>query len=613
MVSLSEIVGTMRPFLLWKLDSMEKHIIIGTAGHIDHGKTWLVRALTGTDTDRLAEEKKRGITIENGFAFLKLPDGEEAGIIDVPGHEKFIKNMLAGAGGIHIAMMVIAADEGVMPQTREHLDILSLLGIRRGVVVITKGDLEWKPGLREEIQAFVTGTFLEKAAVVVTSAMDGSGIEELRRILWQMCLEELPAGNYVQKNTPAISTKERGMQSALEPGNTALTERTAEFRPKVLVLEEKSTGKNCFRLPVDRVFSLKGFGTIVTGTLLDGVLDMDSSAMLYPKAQSVKIRGIQVHGQNVSCAFPGQRVAVNLAGIGKEEISRGEILAAADSMESTMMADVRLKLLKSGHWSLKSGARVHLYHGAAELICKVILFDREVMKPGEEAVVQLRMEQQTAMKAGDHFVIRFYSPVETIGGGVVQNPNAVKRRRKRNQKAEEFFQTGSGADLGKEMPGNGAKPIPTEINKINNIEITGKNDSQNNNNITQNKTTALENTPIFIKIQDLYLNAGFTPPLTDEVKTDFSREKEFSAVFFKMVRSGVLVRYDEKHYMHRDIRKKALDMAVTLYKEKGVIKTGEFRDRLEISRKCAITLLEGFDRDRVTRMINGERILITHS
>ena len=550
---------------------MKRHIIIGTAGHIDHGKTWLVKALTGTDTDRLAEEKKRGITIENGFAFWKLPNGEEAGIIDVPGHEKFIKNMLAGAGGIHIAMLVIAADEGVMPQTREHLDILSLLGIRRGVVVITKGDLEWKPGLREEIQMFVAGTFLEKAAVVVTSAVDERGIEDLRRILWQMCLEETQGGDYAQRNASV----------------------------------------NSFRLPIDRVFSLKGFGTIVTGTLLDGALDMDSSAMLYPKAQLVKVRGIQVHGQNVSRAFPGQRVAVNLAGIGKEEISRGEILAAADSMESTMMADVKLRLLKSGHRSLKSGARVHLYHGAAELICKVILLDREVMKTGEEAVVQLRMEQQTAMKAGDHFVIRFYSPVETIGGGVVENPNALKRKRRRKLGAERRFQTSSDTDLSKEMSGNGAKLVPAQINKTNSIETAGKNYDLNDNNINKNKENELESTPIFIKIQNLYLNSGFIPPLTDEVKSDFSREKEFSAVFFKMVRSGVLVRYDEKHYMHRDIRKKALDMAVTLYKEKGVIKTGEFRDQLGISRKCAITLLEGFDRDRITRMTNGERILIT--
>lgn len=517
---------------------MKKHSIIGTAGHIDHGKTWLVKALTGTDTDRLAEEKKRGITIENGFAFLKLPDGEEAGVIDVPGHEKFIKNMLAGAGGIDIAMLVIAADEGVMPQTREHLDVLSLLGITRGVVVIAKGDLEWKPGLREEIQSLVGGTFLENAAVAVTSAADGKGIEQLCQILWQMCLEKIPPGNDVQKN---------------------------------------ASGKSGFRLPIDRVFSLKGFGTIVTGTLIDGALDMDADAMLYPGDRRVKIRGIQVHGQNVGCAFPGQRVAVNLAGIGKEEISRGEILAAAGSMESTRMADVSLRLLKNSRRSLKNGARVHLYHGAAELICKVILFDREVLKPGEEAVAQLRMEQQTAMKAGDHFIIRFYSPVETIGGGVVRNPNAVKRRRKQKPEAKSNVQIGSGGDLREQR--------------------TVQND---------------ENNPTFIRIQELYLEAGFVPPLTDDVKSDFSHEKEFSAVFFQMVRSGVLVRYDGKHYMHRDIRKKALDMAATLYKENGVIKTGEFRDRLGISRKCAITLLEGFDRDRVTRMTDGERILVSH-
>ncbi len=411
-----------------------KNVILGTAGHIDHGKTTLIKALTGRETDNLKEEKQRGISINLGFTYFDLPSKKRVGIVDVPGHEKFIKNMLAGAGGIHIAMLVIAADEGVMPQTREHLDILSLLGIRRGVVVITKGDLEWKPGLREEIQMFVAGTFLEKAAVVVTSAVDGRGIEDLRRILWQMCLEETQGGDYAQRNASV----------------------------------------NSFRLPIDRVFSLKGFGTIVTGTLLDGALDMDSSAMLYPKAQLVKVRGIQVHGQNVSRAFPGQRVAVNLAGIGKEEISRGEILAAADSMESTMMADVKLRLLKSGHRSLKSGARVHLYHGAAELICKVILLDREVMKTGEEAVVQLRMEQQTAMTAGDHFVIRFYSPVETIGGGVVENPNALKRKRRRKLGAERRFQTSSDTDLSKEMSGNGAKLVPAQINKTNAIALALK-------------------------------------------------------------------------------------------------------------------------------------------
>ena len=526
----------------------KRYRIIGTAGHIDHGKTWLVKALTGTDTDRLAEEKRRGITIENGFAFLKFPDGREAGIIDVPGHERFIKNMLAGAGGIDIAMVVIAVDEGVMPQTREHLAILSLLGIRKGVLVLTKGDLEWKKGLDQEIREFAEGTFLENADVVVTSAVDGRGIEELRRVLWKLC-------------TAGKTTENQNLSRNESDSCTG----------------RMGTKASAFRLPIDRVFSLKGFGTVVTGTLLDGSLGLDYDAMLYPRAERIKIRGIQVHGQEVSEAVPGQRVAVNLPGIGKEQISRGEILATAGSMEGTMIADVRLQLLKSGQRSLKSGTRVHLYHGAAELVCKIILFDREVLKPVEEEVVQLRMEQVTAMKAGDHFVIRFYSPVETIGGGVVLNPNGVKRKKRQNADAVVHC-----ACTGKERKKAHASGKITE-------EICGNS--------------------VFLQLQELYLKSGFMPPLTDEVKKVFSGERDFSEVFFAMVRDGVLVRFDEKHYMHWEIRQKALDMAYLLYEEKGMIQTGEFRDRLGISRKCAIILLEGFDRERITVMENGGRVL----
>ena len=526
----------------------KRYRIIGTAGHIDHGKTWLVKALTGTDTDRLAEEKRRGITIENGFAFLKFPDGREAGIIDVPGHERFIKNMLAGAGGIDIAMVVIAVDEGVMPQTREHLAILSLLGIRKGVLVLTKGDLEWKKGLDQEIREFAEGTFLENADVVVTSAVDGRGIEELRRVLWKLC-------------TAGKTTENQNLSRNESDSCTG----------------RMGTKASAFRLPIDRVFSLKGFGTVVTGTLLDGSLGLDYDAMLYPRAERIKIRGIQVHGQEVSEAVPGQRVAVNLPGIGKEQISRGEILATAGSMEGTMIADVRLQLLKSGQRSLKSGTRVHLYYGAAELMCKIILFDRVVLKPGEEAIVQLRMEQVTAMKAGDHFVIRFYSPVETIGGGVVLNPNGVKRKKGQNADAAVRY-----ACTGKERKKAHAAGKITE-------EICGNS--------------------VFLQLQELYLKSGFMPPLTDEVKKVFSGERDFSEVFFAMVRDGVLVRFDEKHYMHWEIRQKALDMAYLLYEEKGMIQTGEFRDRLGISRKCAIILLEGFDRERITVMENGGRVL----
>lgn len=545
---------------------IKKYSIIGTAGHIDHGKTCLVKALTGTDTDRLAEEKKRGITIENGFAFLKLPDGTEAGIIDVPGHEKFIKNMLAGAGGIDIAMLVIAADEGVMPQTREHLEVLSLLGIRKGVVVVTKGDLEWKDGLEREIRELVRGTFLENADVVVTSAVDRQGVEELRNVLWKLC--EMAEGSMSQMETS---------MNRPEPGRNQ---------------SETYLNHPGFRLPIDRVFSLKGFGTIVTGTLLDGCLENDSDIMLYPRGEKVKIRSIQVHGQEIIQAFPGQRVAVNLPGIGKEDISRGEILAAAGSMESTMMADVRLHLLQTAHRALKSGSRVHFYHGAAELVCKVILFDREVLKPGEEAVVQLRMEQAAAMKAGDHFVIRFYSPVETIGGGIILNPNAVKRRRKQKK---------AGGDIARQI--QQGKPESNNARQTQQCMTGSGTDRQ----IQTTKSENIAGHPVFTHLQELYLKSGFAPPGTADVKAAFSREKDFSQVFFAMVRSGILVRFDEKHYMHWENRQKALDMVQLLYKEKGVILTGEFRDRLGISRKCAITLLEGFDKERITVMENGVR------
>ena len=514
-----------------------KYRIIGTAGHIDHGKTCLVKALTGTDTDRLAEEKKRGITIENGFAFLELPDGTRAGIVDVPGHEKFIKNMLAGAGGVDIAMLVIAADVGVMPQTREHLEILSLLGISHGVVVITKSDLEWKSGLMEEIRELVRGTFLENENIVVTSAAAGVGIEELRAVLWKLCASESAGG----KN-----------------------------------------GR--FRLPIDRVFSIKGFGTVVTGTLLDGVLELGSEPVLYPQEKNVKIRSIQVHGQETGRAFPGQRVAVNLPGIGKDEISRGQILAEAGSMESTMIVNVRLQLLESAHRALRSGTRVHFYHGAAQLVCKVVLLDREVLKPGEVAVVQLRLEQASAMKAGDHFIIRFYSPVETIGGGVVLEPNAVKQGRRQRSRGDK-------GGLQRQRSRKNADGAQEQQNRENGSGLQ------------------VPSNQIFFCLQELYQKAGFNPPLTDDVKSSFSQDKDFSGTFFAMVRSGVLVRFDEKRYIHCEIRQKAVDMVYLLYKETKVVRTGEFRDRLGISRKCAITLLEGFDKAGITVMEDGERKL----
>lgn len=352
-----------------------KHVIIGTAGHVDHGKTLLIKALTGIDTDRLQEEKKRGITIELGFAHLDWEDGTQAGIVDVPGHEKFIKNMLAGAGGIDLAILVVAADEGFMPQTVEHLDILTLLGIEAGVVVLTKRDTvdqEWLEMMEEEIRQKVKGTFLAESPICPVSAYTGEGIPELSALLRQMVNQ--------------VSTKSMRVP---------------------------------FRLPVDRVFSVDGFGTVVTGTLIEGCVSEGEPAILLPSGTETKIRNLQVHGQTVPTAYAGQRVAINLAGLKKSHIRRGDTVAPPQTVRCSRMLDVRLRSLASSGRSIKNGMQVHLFHGAAVLMAKISLLDREVLSPGDSCYAQIRMGEEIASKNGDHFVIRFLSPLETIGGGVI--------------------------------------------------------------------------------------------------------------------------------------------------------------------------------------------------
>jgi len=362
-----------------------KHVIIGTAGHVDHGKTLLVKALTGIDTDRLQEEKKRGITIELGFAHLDWEDGTQAGIVDVPGHEKFIKNMLAGAGGIDLAMLVVAADEGFMPQTVEHLGILSLLGIQEGLVVITKTDMvdpEWVEMIREDVKEQVKGTFLENKPIMGVSAYTGEGIAELREHLRQL----------VQKT---------GEKSLRTP----------------------------FRLPVDRVFSVEGFGTVVTGTLIEGSMSEDEIAELVPSGLTAKIRNLQVHGKDVTTAYAGQRVAVNLAGLKKSDIQRGDAVAKPGTVHVGMMLDVRLQNLKDSQRVILNNSQVHFYHGASVLLAKVVLLDRDKLEPGDSCYAQVRFTDPIAAKSGDRFVIRFYSPLETIGGGVVLEDNPFKHKR----------------------------------------------------------------------------------------------------------------------------------------------------------------------------------------
>ncbi|MDR0840886.1 MAG: selenocysteine-specific translation elongation factor [Christensenellaceae bacterium] len=359
--------------------------IIGTAGHVDHGKTLLVKALTGIDTDRLKEEKQRGITIELGFAYLNLPDGGRAGIVDVPGHEKFIKNMLAGAGGIDLAMLVVAADDGVMPQTIEHLGILDLLGIERGLIVITKVDLveqDWLELIRADIQKAVEGTFLQGAPILEASAVTGQGIEPLRALLFDL---------------------------------------VAETRQKKI--------SHAFRLPVDRVFSVEGHGTVLTGTLIEGAVSIGEEAELYPSGLRLRVRNLQVHSNRVETAESGQRVAVNLAGLKKDEAARGDTLALPGSMQNTQMLDVRLRVLSGSEREIKDGSRLHFYHGAREVLCKVALLEQSALGPGQEGYAQLRFTEKVAAKKGDRFVVRFYSPLETVGGGIVLNANPARHRR----------------------------------------------------------------------------------------------------------------------------------------------------------------------------------------
>lgn len=362
-----------------------KHVIIGTAGHVDHGKTLLIKALTGIDTDRLQEEKKRGITIELGFAHLDWPDGTQAGIVDVPGHEKFIRNMLSGAGGIDLAMLVVAADEGFMPQTVEHLNILTLLGIKDGLTVITKSDTveeEWLEMMQEEIREREKGSFLEGKPILCVSAYTGQGIPQLKDKLLEL------------------------VQKAGEKSN-----------------------RIPFRLPIDRVFSVDGFGTVVTGTLIEGCMHEGEPAELVPSMAQTRIRNLQVHGKDVSVAYAGQRVAVNLGGLKKSDVQRGDTVAKPDSVRISRMLDVKLSNLRDSKRIITNDMQVHLFHGSTAQLCKVVLLDRDRLEPGESAYAQLRMSESIACKNGDRFVIRFYSPLETIGGGVILDDCPSKHKR----------------------------------------------------------------------------------------------------------------------------------------------------------------------------------------
>ncbi|MCG0238118.1 MAG: selenocysteine-specific translation elongation factor [Firmicutes bacterium] len=380
-----------------------KHLVIGTAGHVDHGKTALIRRLTGQDTDRLPEEKARGISIDLGFAHFTLPSGRRVAIIDVPGHERFIHNMLAGVTGIDLVLMVVAADEGVMPQTREHLDILQLLAIRKGLIAITKVDLvdrELLELVQEDIRAAVAGTFLEGAPMVPVSAVTGEGIPELVAHLDRLLEETEP------KDTTAFA-----------------------------------------RLPIDRAFVVPGFGTVVTGTLVAGTIRVGDRLELLPQGLEVRVRGLQVHGEPVEEVQAGQRVAANLVGVNREQVRRGNVLAAPGALRPTETFAARLQLLPSWPRPLRHGERVHLHTGTSEVVGRVLLLDRDELHPGQEAYIQFRSEAPLVVGRGDRYIIRSYSPVHTMGGGAVIDPHG-RYRRKNPRDLEELRARESGGAAG---------------------------------------------------------------------------------------------------------------------------------------------------------------------
>jgi selenocysteine-specific elongation factor len=364
----------------------EKHIILGTAGHVDHGKTTLVKALTGTDTDRLAEEKKRGITIELGFAHLRLPNGQLLGVVDVPGHERFIKNMVAGAGGIDLVMLLVAADEGVMPQTREHFDVCRLLGVERGLVVISKCDTvdeELIELVTEEIRELTAGSFLEEAPIVPVSAVSGEGLDDLLAVLEELAAE---------------------------------------------VRERPETG--AFRLPVDRAFVIKGFGTVVTGTVISGSLGLGEAVELFPSGLASRVRSLQAYGAEREKVFAGERAAINLQGLEKSEIERGEVLARPGSVIPTSMIDLHYTHLASASAPLPARSKMLVHSGTAALMGTVVVLDGSELEPGSSAYVQVRLEKPTVVVYGDRVVLRSFARRETVGGGRVINPCPAKHRLK---------------------------------------------------------------------------------------------------------------------------------------------------------------------------------------
>ncbi len=619
-----------------------RYVILGTAGHIDHGKSSLVKALTGIDPDRLKEEKERGITIDLGFAYLEYPDGLTVGIVDVPGHERLIRNMLAGAGGIDILLLVISADEGIMPQTKEHLAICDLLNIKSGIIVLTKADLvdnEWLELLKEEIRTYVKGTFLENAEIIPVSSKTLLNIELLKEKIHDLSIH---------------------------------------IKPK--------SSRGVFRMPVDRVFTLKGFGTVVTGTVISGSINLDDYVEILPASKKAKVRGLQSHGKPITKGFAGQRLAINLQGVEKEEIERGDTVVLPDIFKITRMMNVKLILLNDSP-PLRHRENLHLYLGTSETIARVILFEGTELKPGESAYCQLRTEKPLITTHGDRFIIRRISPLETIGGGIILDPWPSRRRYPEILNDMEVFFNGNIEDklekkIERSTSGIRKSDIPGWIQEdLDVIENTIRNlikkgiifdlgDTLYHRNYVMNRLKSLidliksyhRKNPLkiglsreearnilridqklFDKILSLTdelitdkgllrhrdfktdliesglrerilreLNSGglqvpFRSELSNILNID---EKRLSDILKILVNEGSIIKINDQYYLTPDTHKKLLEETGRIFKSKESITVSDFKDHLGISRKFAIPLLEYLDANKITLRIGDVRRLL---
>lgn len=632
-----------------------KHIIVGTAGHVDHGKTMLVKALTGQDTDRLKEEKARGISIELGFAPLSLPSGKRVAIIDVPGHEKFVKNMLAGVGGIDLVMMIIAADEGVMPQTKEHLNIIDLLHIPNGIIVITKADLvdeEWLDLVMEEVREAVKGSVLADAPMVAVSSATKQGLDNLLDLL-----------------ETAVN--------AVEP--------KSQVGP--------------FRMAVDRVFSSTGFGTVVTGTLSSGQVRVGDVVQLLPTGKEVRVRTIQVHGHKEEIAMAGQRVALNLSGIEVEEVARGSVLAKVGAFDGSFRVDAYLELLADAEKNMENRQRIRFHLGTKESLGRVTLLDRDELKPGEGAFVQIVLEEPVVAGRKDRFVIRSYSPMITIGGGEVVDPHPMKHKRfsaevmqqletKQRGTPEELLlqhlekhanqlltvaEAGetSGADqstwentlvnleeaqLIERIHGDGKvfvvakNVIETWVQLVQKFlqeyhrqyplrfglakeELRSRYFSQFSNKVfnvllnywqTQGLIKVMDQlvahaefTPSpegavaqkLVDIQGALINGKFQPPSWSELMSSLAVDVEQGEELMQyLLAQGIIVKLDDDMYFHQQVLNEGVQLVKEYLAEHGELQLGQARDILNSSRKYVLPLLEYMDRSRITRRIGDKRV-----